>query len=120
MAKLILIKPIITEKSTRLAENPKLNQYTFSVALDANKIEIRKAVEEQFGVRVTAVNTSIRPGKNKSRIVKGRQTHGRTSPIKKAIVTVAEGEFIDGFYGKGEEEATETVEGTDTEAKAEA
>lgn len=97
--KVIIIKPLISEKSTQLAEDPTLNQYTFVVAKDANKIEIRKAVEEKFGVDVVAVNTSIRPGKNKSRVVKGRMVTGRTAPIKKAIVTVAEGQFIDGFYG---------------------
>lgn len=117
MANKILIRPIITEKSTRLAENPKLNQYTFEVAKEANKIEIRKAVEAQFGVRVVSVNTSIRPGKNRSRIVKGNQTHGRTSAIKKAIVTVAEGEFIEGFYGNASNEATE-VETDDQEVNA--
>lgn len=108
--KTIIIKPLITEKTTKLAENPNLNQYTFVVDRKANKIEIKKAVENQFGVTVQAVNTSVLPGKKRSRIVKGRQTSGRTSPIKKAIVTIGEGEFIDGFYGDVEEE----VEGLDT------
>lgn len=100
MAKHIIIKPLITEKTTRLAEDPSLNKYTFQVVRSANKIEIKKAVEEQFGVTVLAVNTLIRPGKNKSRIVKGRMTKGRTSAIKKAIVTVAEGDIIEDFYGE--------------------
>ena len=95
----IIIKPILTEKLNMFAENALLNQFTFQVAKNANKIEIKKAVEEQFGVTVTAVNTFIRPGKSKARIVKGRHTKGRTSSIKKAIVTVAEGEYIDGFLG---------------------
>jgi large subunit ribosomal protein L23 len=103
MAQKILIRPIITEKATRLAENPKLNQYTFEVARSANKIEVRNAVEKQFGVTVLSVNTSICPGKNRSRVVKGKQTHGRKSAIKKAIVTVKEGQFIEGFYGNAEE-----------------
>jgi len=89
----------MSEKSSQLAENPALNQYTFIVAKDANKIEIKKAVEAKFGVDVEAVNTSIRPGKRKSRMVKGRMVKGRTTPIKKAVVTVAEGQFIEGFYG---------------------
>ncbi len=95
----IIIRPILTEKTNALAENPLLNQYTFEVLKSANKIEIKNAVEEQFGVTVNSVNTSIRPGKAKSRVVKGRHTKGRTSSIKKAIVTIAEGEYIDGFFG---------------------
>lgn len=94
----IIIKPIITEKTTILAENPLLNQYTFQVDKSANKIQIKKAVEDQFGVTVLAVNTSIRPGKTKARVVKGRQTKGRTSSIKKAVVTINEGDVI-GYYG---------------------
>ena len=99
----IIIRPILTEKSNALAENSLLNQYTFEVLKSSNKIEIRKAVEEQFGVTVESVNTSIRPGKAKARVVKGRHTKGRTSAIKKAIVTVAQGEFIEGFYGAAED-----------------
>jgi large subunit ribosomal protein L23 len=98
--KVILVKPLVSEKSTKLAENSILNQYTFVVDRNANKIEIKKAVEKKFGVSVLSVNTMIRPGKNKSRVVKGRYVHGKTSPIKKAYVTVAEGQFIDGFYGE--------------------
>ena len=97
--KVIIVKPLISEKSTKLAENSILNQYTFVVDRNANKIEIRKAVEKKFGVNVLSVNTLVRPGKNKSRVVKGRYVHGKSSPIKKAYVTVAEGQFIDGFYG---------------------
>ncbi|MCP4440456.1 MAG: 50S ribosomal protein L23 [Aureispira sp.] len=108
----IIVKPLITEKTTKLAEDPNLNQYTFVVNRKANKVEIKKAVEDQFGVTVQAVNTSVLPGKKRSRIVKGRQTTGRTSPIKKAVVTIGEGEFIDGFYGDIEEveDGLDTVE----------
>jgi large subunit ribosomal protein L23 len=98
--KVIIIKPLISEKSTKLAENTKLNQYTFVVDKSANKIEIKKAVEAKFGINVVAVNTSVRPGKNKARVVKGRYVHGKTASIKKAYVTVAEGQFIEGFYGE--------------------
>ena len=113
MAKHIIIRPLITEKTTKLADG--LNQYVFEVNKKANKVEIRKAVEEQFGVTVENVNTSIRPGKRRSRIVKGRMTKGQTSPVKRAFVTVAEGEFIEGFYGEDdlediEEEVTEEDE----------
>ena len=120
MSKTIIIRPIITEKTTRLAEDAKLNQYTFQVNLDANKIEIRNAVQAQFGVHVVAVNTSVRPGKRKGRIVKGRMTHGITSPVKKAVVTIAEGEFIEGFYGSGAEETEEVVENNDTNTEVNA
>ncbi|AFC24577.1 50S ribosomal protein L23 [Saprospira grandis] len=114
--KAIIIKPLLSEKSTELADNPISTKYTFVVAMDANKIEIKKAVEEQFGVTVDDVNTSIRPGKRKSRVVKGRMVSGRTSPYKKAVVTVAEGEFIEGFYGIDTEEELEEVDGNETEA----
>ncbi len=115
----IIIRPILSEKSNNLAENPLLNQYTFEVYKKANKIEIKKAVEAQFGVTVEAVNTSIRPGKSKSRVVKGRQTKGRTSSMKKAIVTVAEGEFIEGFFGAEDyEEDIELLEDDTQEANA--
>jgi large subunit ribosomal protein L23 len=81
-------------------------------------LEVKKAVEEQFGVTVLSVNTSIRPGKSKTRVVKGRQTKGQTSSIKKAIVTIAEGEFIDGFYGNDMLEDVEILEGNDVEVNA--
>ena len=68
--------------------------------IETIKIEIRKAVENKFGVNVISVNTSVRPGKNKSRVVKGRYVHGKTAPVKKAYVTIAEGQFIEGFYGE--------------------
>lgn len=111
----IIIRPIITEKTTALAENPLLNQYTFQVEKKANKIQIKKAVEAQFGVTVVTVNTNIRPGKAKARVVKGRHTKGRTSSIKKAVVTVAGGQIIDGFYG---EVSANEVELIDNEVNA--
>jgi large subunit ribosomal protein L23 len=98
--KVIIKKPLLSEKTTKLAENTKLNQYTFVVNIDSNKIEIKKAVENKFGVKVEAVNTTIRPAKNKARVVKGKYVHGKTSLVKKAYVTVAEGDFIEGFYGE--------------------
>jgi large subunit ribosomal protein L23 len=111
----IIIKPILSEKTTALAE---INKYTFQVVKNSNKLEVKKAVEEQFGVTVLSVNTSIRPGKSKTRVVKGRQTKGQTSSIKKAIVTIAEGEFIDGFYGNDMLEDVEILEGNDVEVNA--
>ncbi|MFP4469516.1 MAG: 50S ribosomal protein L23 [Bacteroidales bacterium] len=91
----ILIKPIITEKMTELGE--KLNRYGFIVNKDANKIQIKQAVEELYGVQVVSVNTIKYSGKNKSRYTKTGLISGRTSARKKAIITVAEGETID-FY----------------------
>jgi len=91
----ILIKPIITEKLTDLGE--KLNRYGFIVRKTANKLEIKKAVEDLYGVKVDAVNTIRYSGKNKSRNTKSGVIVGRTASVKKAIITVAAGEKID-FY----------------------
>lgn len=91
----ILIRPIITEKMTELGE--KLNRYGFIVQRNANKLQIKQAVEELYGVKVEAVNTIINSGKNKSRNTKSGVIVGRTATNKKAIVTIANGEKID-FY----------------------
>lgn len=96
MIKKILIKPLITEKAEKLSE--KLNQFSFLVAKDANKIEIRKAVEAMYGVNVESVNTGILPGKFKSRTTKSGVLRGRVPAYKKAIITLASGEEID-FFG---------------------
>ncbi len=89
------IKPIVTEKATRLTE--KLNKYTFRVSPDANKCQIKALVENLYGVKVVGVNTMVVRGKNKSRYTKSGLLRGKTSSYKKAIVTIAEGETID-FY----------------------
>jgi len=91
----ILIKPIITEKMTELGE--KLNRYGFIVHRDANKIQVKNAVEELYGVDVREVNTMRYSGKEKSRYTRTGLIAGRTGAYKKAIVTLAEGETID-FY----------------------
>ena len=96
MAKQVLIKPMITEKSENVSES--LNKYTFVVDRKANKIEIRKAVEEAYNVSVNAVNTLIMPSKTKVRNTKSGIQRGRKSSYKKAIVTLVEGEEID-FFG---------------------
>jgi len=84
----ILRMPLVTEKTTRVSE---FNQFGFRVPLDANKLEIKAAVEELFKVKVTAVNTSRHPGK-----VKAFRSHlGRQVRTKKAFVTLAEGHSID-------------------------
>lgn len=84
----ILLAPVITEKATMGSEH---GQVTFKVALDATKPEIKDAVEAIFGVQVKAVNTSRLKGKTKR--FKGYK--GRRSDIKKAIVTLAEGQTVD-------------------------
>jgi|SRR5690606_4054045 large subunit ribosomal protein L23 len=89
----VLIKPIVTEKSNRLSEN--LNTYAFKVARKANKLEIKKAVEEFYGVTVAEVNTIVVPGKNKSKFTKSGFITGRKPGYKKAFVKLAEGETID-------------------------
>jgi large subunit ribosomal protein L23 len=91
----VLIKPLITEKMTKQGE--KLNRYGFIVNDDANKLQIKKEVELQYGVTVTDVNTIRYAGKLKSRYTKRGLQVGRTNKFKKAIVTLAQGETID-FY----------------------
>jgi large subunit ribosomal protein L23 len=89
----VLIKPILTEKAN--AQQDKLRRYAFKVARKANKLEIKKAIENFYGVTVTAVNTAVVPGKSKSRFTKAGVISGRKPAYKKAYVTVAEGENID-------------------------
>jgi large subunit ribosomal protein L23 len=91
----LLKKPIITEKMTMLGE--KRNQYAFRVDKKANKIQIKKAIEEMYGISVTSVNTMVYAGKRKSRFTKAGFIEGRKDSFKKAIVTLKEGDNID-FY----------------------
>ena len=91
----ILLKPIVTEKMTTLGED--LNRYGFLVHKDANKIQIKKAVEKMYGVSVESVNTMRYGGKKKSRYTKSGIVTGKTKSYKKAIITLAEGETIDFF-----------------------
>ena len=88
----VLVGPLVTEKATLLSEN---GQIAFRVRLDATKVEIRKAVENLFDVKVTAVNTLRVKGKTK--LFRGRR--GRRSDYKKAIVTLAEGQNVDFLAG---------------------
>jgi len=92
----VIRRPLITEKNTILMEQ---NQYTFVVAPEANKIQIREAVEKLFNVRVKAVNTLIVKGQTRSRAIKkGRsRVSGREATVKKAIVTLFPGQRIDIF-----------------------
>ena len=88
----ILIRPVISEKSYGLLDE---NKYTFIVAPDANKTQIKIAVESVFGVKVTSVNTNNREGKR----MRTRTGFGRRVSTKRAIVTVAAGDRIDIFGG---------------------
>ena len=100
MSNTILIRPIITEKMHNLQELN--NSYAFQVAQGSNKLEIKKAVEERFSVRVKKVRTMNFKGKTRSLSVKsgGRtiRTEGKKPNWKKAIVTLAKDETID-LYG---------------------
>ena len=89
----VLVKPILTEKAN--AQQEKLRRYAFKVDRRANKLEIKKAVEEFYGVNVIDVNTAVVPGKNKTRYTKAGFIQGMKGAYKKALVTVAEGESID-------------------------
>jgi large subunit ribosomal protein L23 len=89
----VIIRPLLTEKSAD-AENEN-NQYTFEVHRQANKIEIRKAVEMVFGVRVKKVRTQVVRGD----IRRVGQHYGKTRQWKKAVVSVHDGDHID-LYGE--------------------
>lgn len=91
----ILIKPIVTEKMT--VQGEKLNRYAFEVDRVANKLEIKAAVEEMYGVKVLDVNTINYHGKKKSRFTKAGLLSGRANHYKKAYVTLAGEDKID-FY----------------------
>jgi len=91
----VIIKPIVTEKMTKLGDTH--NRYGFRVKKDANKIEIKKAVEGMYNITVTDVNTMIGAPKKKSRFTRSGVIQGSTSAYKKAIVTVKKGETIDFF-----------------------
>jgi large subunit ribosomal protein L23 len=91
----ILLKPIVTEKMT--SQGDKFNRYGFVVVKSANKLQIKKAVEELYGVSVDSVNTMRYGGKVKTRNTKSGLLVGKTAAVKKAVVTLAEGNKID-FY----------------------
>jgi len=91
----ILLKPLVTEKMMSQSED--LNRFGFIVEKKANKIQIKKAVEEMYGVTVESVNTMRYGGKVKSRFTRGGVQTGKTNSFKKAIVTLVEGDTID-FY----------------------
>jgi len=99
--KTIIVKPLLTEKMTMQSE--KEQKYAFQVMPGFNKIEIKKAVEDRFGVNVIKVATVAMKGKSKSQTVRSGgkviRTRGRRSNWKKAIVTLKPGERIDLYEG---------------------
>jgi large subunit ribosomal protein L23 len=92
----IIIKPVITEKQTAITEKMP-NRYGFRVSPDANKLEIKKAIEKMYGVTVADVNTMNYSGKQKSRYTRSGIIRGRQASFKKAIVTLKAGDIIDFF-----------------------
>ena len=91
----VLVRPVITEKvNTQIERN---GRYTFVVDKKANKLEVKQAVEEFYGVKVDDVNTIVVPGKNKSRFTKAGLLKGVKPSYKKAVVTLVEGDTIDLF-----------------------
>ena len=91
----IIVKPIVTEKMN--AQGDLLRKYGFIVNSKANKIQIKKAVENLYGVTVESVDTMSYPGKRKSRYTRTGLVSGKQSAYKKAVVTLREGDLID-FY----------------------
>ena len=91
----VLIKPIVTEKMTKITDQ--LNRFGFLVRPEANKLVIKKEIEALYNVTVVDVNTMNYAGKNKNRYTKAGFIQGRTNAVKKAIVTLKEGDTID-FY----------------------
>jgi large subunit ribosomal protein L23 len=89
----IIIQPVLTEKALRLKDMQ--NQYVFSVALKANKIEIRSAIEKRFKVKVLSIRTENVKPKPRQRFTRGGKVEGFTSRWKKAIVTLKEGDKLD-------------------------
>ena len=91
-----IIKPIFTEKQTEISDKFE-NRYGFIVSPNANKVEIKNAIEELYDVKVVRVNTMNYSGKKKSRYTKAGVVQGKTPAFKKAIITLKEGDAIDLF-----------------------
>ena len=91
-----IIKPLVTEKMTKITEKQE-NRFGFVVRPEANKLQIKKEVEETYKVTVMDVNTARYAGKRSSRYTKAGLVKGQKPAFKKAIVTLKEGDVID-FY----------------------
>ncbi|MBM4170271.1 MAG: 50S ribosomal protein L23 [Ignavibacteria bacterium] len=94
--KSVLIRPLITEKMTGISEKQP-TKFGFVVSVNANKIEIAKALKEKFNVDVVSVNTMTYKGKTKTQFTRKGRFSGKTPKFKKAIVTLKEGQTIDIF-----------------------
>jgi len=92
----VLLRPLITEKAASMNEESK---FAFIVDRKADKLQIKEAVEDMYGVTVESINTINTKGKPKSRYTKSSIVTGRTKKLKKAIVTLKDGDFID-FYSE--------------------
>jgi large subunit ribosomal protein L23 len=90
----ILKRPLITEKMTGLAEQ---RQYAFEVSIEANKIDIARAIEKKFAVTVESIRTIRYKGKHKAQLTKRGRIAGQRADFKKAVVTLKEGQKIDFF-----------------------
>lgn len=95
----IIRRPVITEKAMKLGD---LRQYVFEVNPDAGKVEIKKAIEEMFDVKIISVRTVIIKGKVKSRITRKGLMRGKTPTKKKAYITLKAGQSIEIVSGAGE------------------
>ncbi len=93
--KKLKMEPLYTEKMARLQDE--LNKYAFKVEKKANKIEIKKAIEKRFDVKVKSVRTMVMPGKMRQQLTRAGRFAGKTPSWKKAIVTLEEGHKIDVF-----------------------
>jgi large subunit ribosomal protein L23 len=91
----IIVRPVVTEKMNAQADG--LKKYGFIVNKKANKVQIKKAVENLYGVTVESVNTMFYAGKRKSRFTRTGYVAGRRNAYKKAVITLREGDTID-FY----------------------
>ncbi len=94
---MILIRPILSEKSVKASERVKLPAYSFEVHMDSNKFDIVEEIEKIYEVKVADVNTMVVRGKRYSRYTKKGVTSGKAANYKKAIVTLKDGYSID-FY----------------------
>lgn len=94
----VLLRPVVSEKSTELAST---NKYTFKVSTRSNKVEIRRAVEDRYRVRVASVRTVTMPAKEKGAgfVAANKRRRGLVPAWKKAIVTLASDDRIDDFFG---------------------
>jgi large subunit ribosomal protein L23 len=93
--RVILVRPLYTEKIARLQDVH--NKYAFEVDRNANKIEIRRAIEKKFDVKVTSIRTMLMPGKMRQQLTRAGRFYGRRPEWKKAIVTLAEGDKLELF-----------------------